>query len=32
MVIKETEVGIVAVFDGHNGAEASEMAFNLFGE
>lgn len=27
--IKEVAVGIVAVFDGHNGAEASEMASKL---
>ncbi|KAK1412574.1 hypothetical protein QVD17_33944 [Tagetes erecta] len=27
--IRDTSVGIVAVFDGHNGAEASEMASNL---
>ncbi|CAA6658507.1 unnamed protein product [Spirodela intermedia] len=27
---KEVSVGIVAVFDGHNGAEASEMASQLF--
>ncbi|KAG9451837.1 hypothetical protein H6P81_004741 [Aristolochia fimbriata] len=27
--IKEVSVGIVAVFDGHNGAEASEMASKL---
>lgn len=27
--IKEVVVGIVAVFDGHNGAEASEMASKL---
>ncbi|CAI9300625.1 unnamed protein product [Lactuca saligna] len=26
---RDTPVGIVAVFDGHNGAEASEMASNL---
>ncbi|KAK9051182.1 hypothetical protein SSX86_027808 [Deinandra increscens subsp. villosa] len=28
-IIRETSVGIVAVFDGHNGAEASEMASNM---
>lgn len=27
--VKEVTVGIVAVFDGHNGAEASEMASKL---
>lgn len=27
--VKEVVVGIVAVFDGHNGAEASEMASKL---
>ncbi|XP_077242388.1 uncharacterized protein LOC143882885 [Tasmannia lanceolata] len=27
--VKESSVGIVAVFDGHNGAEASEMASKL---
>lgn len=27
--IRDTSVGIVAVFDGHNGAEASEMASKL---
>lgn len=27
--VKETEVGIVAVFDGHNGAEASDMASKM---
>lgn len=32
MGIKEVVVGIVAVFDGHNGAEASEMASNLLME
>uniref|UniRef100_A0A0R0L7A2 PPM-type phosphatase domain-containing protein n=1 Tax=Glycine max TaxID=3847 RepID=A0A0R0L7A2_SOYBN len=30
--IKEVAVGIVAVFDGHNGAEASEMASKLLVE
>ncbi|XP_072990373.1 uncharacterized protein [Typha latifolia] len=30
MRIKEVDVGVVAVFDGHNGAEASEMASRLF--
>uniref|UniRef100_A0A0E0F735 protein-serine/threonine phosphatase n=1 Tax=Oryza meridionalis TaxID=40149 RepID=A0A0E0F735_9ORYZ len=29
MRIKEVDVGVVAVFDGHNGAEASEMASKL---
>lgn len=29
MGIKEVMVGIIAVFDGHNGAEASEMASKL---
>ncbi|OMO77631.1 hypothetical protein CCACVL1_14928 [Corchorus capsularis] len=29
MGVKEVTVGIVAVFDGHNGAEASEMASKL---
>ncbi|XP_062197155.1 uncharacterized protein LOC133900076 isoform X2 [Phragmites australis] len=29
MRIKEADVGVVAVFDGHNGAEASEMASKL---
>ncbi|KAL6654871.1 hypothetical protein ACP70R_008336 [Stipagrostis hirtigluma subsp. patula] len=29
MRINEVEVGVVAVFDGHNGAEASEMASKL---
>ncbi|XP_062022295.1 uncharacterized protein LOC133738725 isoform X2 [Rosa rugosa] len=28
--IKEVTVGVVAVFDGHNGAEASDMASKLF--
>jgi len=32
MGIKEVVVGIVAVFDGHNGAEASEMASKLLME
>ncbi|KAK4273099.1 hypothetical protein QN277_021562 [Acacia crassicarpa] len=32
MGIKEVMVGIVAVFDGHNGAEASEMASKLLVE
>lgn len=32
MGIKEVIVGIVAVFDGHNGAEASEMASKLLVE
>lgn len=32
MGIKEVAVGIVAVFDGHNGAEASEMASKLLME
>ncbi|XP_028804085.1 uncharacterized protein LOC114759155 isoform X2 [Neltuma alba] len=32
MGIKEVMVGIVAVFDGHNGAEASEMASKLLAE
>lgn len=27
--VKETEVDIVAVFDGHNGAEASDMASKM---
>jgi len=30
MRIKEVDVGVVAIFDGHNGAEASEMASKLF--
>ncbi|MFS7975760.1 putative protein-serine/threonine phosphatase, protein kinase CMGC-GSKL family [Helianthus anomalus] len=30
--IRDTSVGIVAVFDGHNGAEASEMASKLLFE
>lgn len=30
--LKEVSVGIVAVFDGHNGAEASEMASKLLFE
>lgn len=30
MRIKELDVGVVAIFDGHNGAEASEMASKLF--
>lgn len=30
MTIKEVDVGVVAIFDGHNGAEASEMASKLF--
>lgn len=29
MGVKQVTVGIVAVFDGHNGAEASEMASKL---
>ncbi|KAL5204664.1 hypothetical protein ABZP36_009535 [Zizania latifolia] len=29
MRIKEVDVGVIAVFDGHNGAEASEMASKL---
>ncbi|KAL6841604.1 hypothetical protein ACP4OV_028543 [Aristida adscensionis] len=29
MRIREVDVGVVAVFDGHNGAEASEMASKL---
>uniref|UniRef100_A0A0D9XTM4 protein-serine/threonine phosphatase n=1 Tax=Leersia perrieri TaxID=77586 RepID=A0A0D9XTM4_9ORYZ len=29
MRVKEVDVGVVAVFDGHNGAEASEMASKL---
>ncbi|GJN04502.1 hypothetical protein PR202_ga22054 [Eleusine coracana subsp. coracana] len=29
MRIKEVDVGVVAVFDGHNGAEASQMASKL---
>jgi serine/threonine protein phosphatase PrpC len=29
MRIKEVDVGIIAVFDGHKGAEASEMASKL---
>ncbi|WVZ50838.1 hypothetical protein U9M48_002054 [Paspalum notatum var. saurae] len=29
MRIKEVDVGVVAIFDGHNGAEASEMASKL---
>jgi serine/threonine protein phosphatase PrpC len=29
MGIKEVTVGVVAIFDGHNGAEASEMASKL---
>ncbi|KAJ1276050.1 hypothetical protein BS78_05G184500 [Paspalum vaginatum] len=29
MSIKEVDVGVVAIFDGHNGAEASEMASKL---
>lgn len=29
MGIKEVVVGVVAVFDGHNGAEASDMASKL---
>ncbi|KAI5434768.1 hypothetical protein KIW84_021546, partial [Lathyrus oleraceus] len=32
MGIREVVVGIVAVFDGHNGAEASEMASKLLME
>jgi hypothetical protein len=32
MGIKDVVVGIVAVFDGHNGAEASEMASKLLME
>ncbi|XP_058105319.1 uncharacterized protein LOC131248856 isoform X4 [Magnolia sinica] len=32
MGVKEVSVGIVAVFDGHNGAEASEMASKLLFE
>jgi len=30
MRIKEVDVGVVAIFDGHNGAEACEMASKLF--
>uniref|UniRef100_A0A0A9DAC3 protein-serine/threonine phosphatase n=1 Tax=Arundo donax TaxID=35708 RepID=A0A0A9DAC3_ARUDO len=30
MRIKEVDVGVLAVFDGHNGVEASEMASKLF--
>ncbi|RLM69785.1 hypothetical protein C2845_PM17G12240 [Panicum miliaceum] len=30
MRIKEVDVGVVAIFDGHNGAEASEMASKRF--
>lgn len=29
MGVKEVSVGMIAVFDGHNGAEASEMASKL---
>ncbi|XP_078173046.1 kinase superfamily protein isoform X2 [Carex rostrata] len=32
MIIKEVDVGIIAIFDGHNGAEASEMASKLLME
>lgn len=32
MGVKEVIVGMIAVFDGHNGAEASEMASKLLFE
>lgn len=32
MIIKDVDIGIIAIFDGHNGAEASEMATKLLME